>query len=238
MGVSRLSRTSPSGYDQIRHRHYSTPDGRDMCYIDMTTITRLLIGHSGSGSVLETGITLHPYYGFPLLPGSAIKGVTRHYCEEVAPDEKLRWEQIFGNEPESRETAQGAVVFYDAWPKWNSGQNLLEVDNLTTHYPSYYRKHQQGSPTGGGQPAPTDGSTAGEAASVFPADNQNPIPVFFLAVPRGVTFRLAVRPSANTDKPDLTRVALQQIEKALVAYGIGAKTGSSYGYFGPGSKEA
>jgi len=39
---------------------------------------RLAIGFSAP-SVLETGIALHRIYGIPYLPGSAVKGVTRHF---------------------------------------------------------------------------------------------------------------------------------------------------------------
>jgi len=231
-GIARLSEVAPPEYTQLLSRHYSTPDGDKICYTDMSTRTRLLIGHSGSASVLEVGVTLHPYYGFPIIPGSAVKGVTRHFCKDTEQLNSDKLEEIFGNEPGSEPPLEGAVVFYDAWPIIRKpGRSLLELDNITTHYPDYYREYQQQKPPEGDQPTSTDRATGKEDASVFPADNQNPIPVFFLAVPRDVTFRFAVRPSANTDRPELTRVALQQIEKALVAYGIGAKTGSSYGYF-------
>jgi CRISPR-associated protein Cmr6 len=41
-------------------------------------VERLAVG-LGAPSVLETGIALHRVYGIPYLPGSAIKGLTRHY---------------------------------------------------------------------------------------------------------------------------------------------------------------
>lgn len=231
MAVARLSKAVPPQYDQSFQRHYASPSGDALCH-DLTTITRLLIGHSGSASVLEVGVTLHPYYGFPVIPGSAVKGVTRHFCEETKPDNRYKWEQIFGNEPESGAPAEGAVVFYDAWPVIrDSGRGILEMDNITTHYPAYYREYQKQKPPEGDKPNPTQRAVAKKDAPVFPTDNQNPIPVFFLAVPRGVTFRFAVRPSASTDKPELAGVALGLIKEALITFGIGAKTGSSYGYF-------
>ncbi len=45
---------------------------------DLRPEWRLVIG-LGSESVYETGLTLHHIYGFPYIPGSAIKGVTRHH---------------------------------------------------------------------------------------------------------------------------------------------------------------
>ena len=47
---------------------------------------RLIVG-LGLPSPLETGITLHHLYGFPYLPGSAIKGVTRAWKLQGIADE-------------------------------------------------------------------------------------------------------------------------------------------------------
>jgi CRISPR type III-B/RAMP module RAMP protein Cmr6 len=232
MAIARLSKALPRGYDSLFLRHYASPGGKALCHTDLTTRTRLLIGHSGSASVLEVGVTLHPYYGVPVIPGSAVKGVTRHFCEETKPDKKNEWEEIFGSESASKPTHEGAVVFYDAWPvSWDRGKGILELDNITTHYPGYYRKYQKQKPSETDTVNPPQRAGAEEQAPGYPADNQNPIPVFFLAVRRGVTFRFAVRPSASTDKPELAQCALRLIKDALSTFGIGAKTGSSYGYF-------
>ena len=40
-------------------------------------VWRLIIG-LGNPNPLETSLTLHPQYGVPLIPGSAVKGLTRH----------------------------------------------------------------------------------------------------------------------------------------------------------------
>lgn len=40
-------------------------------------VWRLIIG-MGNPNPLETSLTLHPQYGVPLIPGSAVKGLTRH----------------------------------------------------------------------------------------------------------------------------------------------------------------
>jgi CRISPR-associated protein Cmr6 len=42
----------------------------------LTCAERLVVG-LGSESTLETSITLHPHYGFPYIPGSAVKGLCR-----------------------------------------------------------------------------------------------------------------------------------------------------------------
>jgi CRISPR-associated protein Cmr6 len=174
------------------------------------------VGLSGSASVFETSITLHPYYGFPVIPGSAIKGVTRHFCEEykegVIDEPTIR--RIFGNKPRAGNLYEGDVVFYDAFPEeWHiSGGNLrplLEIDIMNPHYKEYYK----------------DGS------NVLPADNQDPNPLKFLVVRKGIKFRFVVRPSSKCRDASLSALAISLIKEALTTIGIGAKTGSSYGYF-------
>ncbi|HSN23592.1 MAG TPA: hypothetical protein VLS45_05410, partial [Methylomicrobium sp.] len=64
---------------------------------EMITATRLLIGR-GTPSVFEQGISLHPLFGLPLLPGSAVKGVTAHWAAANGKNAELR-EQIFGPPP-------------------------------------------------------------------------------------------------------------------------------------------
>ncbi|MEM2001019.1 MAG: type III-B CRISPR module RAMP protein Cmr6 [Candidatus Methanomethylicaceae archaeon] len=47
--------------------------------IEMSVAWRLAIGFSAP-SILDTGMALHRIYGIPYIPGSAVKGLTRHYC--------------------------------------------------------------------------------------------------------------------------------------------------------------
>ena len=53
----------------------------------MATDYRFISGLGGA-HVLETGLTLHPLYGFPFLPASGVKGLARSYAEKIddAPD--------------------------------------------------------------------------------------------------------------------------------------------------------
>ncbi len=53
----------------------------------MKTKSRLIIG-LGDESVYETSIRLHRNYGVPYIPGSALKGVTKHYIFSVMAEEK------------------------------------------------------------------------------------------------------------------------------------------------------
>lgn len=46
---------------------------------ELVTDSRLVVG-LGEDSVLETSLALHPLYGFPIIPGSALKGLTRAFA--------------------------------------------------------------------------------------------------------------------------------------------------------------
>jgi CRISPR-associated protein Cmr6 len=48
-------------------------------YFEATTDYRLVVGF-GAEHVLETNLYLHRIYGFPIIPGSAVKGVARAYA--------------------------------------------------------------------------------------------------------------------------------------------------------------
>jgi len=58
--------------------HHGGDKNSGLCF-DLQTTSRLVVG-LGSESVLETAITLHRIYGFPVIPGSALKGLTRSWA--------------------------------------------------------------------------------------------------------------------------------------------------------------
>jgi CRISPR-associated protein Cmr6 len=173
----------------------------------MKTETKLLIGR-GTPSVFEQGISLHPLFGLPFLPGSAIKGVTAHWAAENVNDAELR-EQIFGPPPpdgKENELSQGKVVFLDAVPLQ---RQCLEKDVLAPHYSEYYRGNEK-----------------------WPSDGENVIPMFLPAVRREVVFQFAVQLAVAAKGEDkLLDTAQEWIKSALQEFGIGSKTGSNYGYF-------
>lgn len=153
------------------------------------TDSRLIIGLCGT-SVIETGITLHPLYGFPYLSGSGLKGLARAYAEialETKPSgEDLR--EIFGSEDkDSRYAAnnrQGKVFFTDGIPIIFP---QLDLDIMNPHYSDYY----QGKKDTKGNPIP-------------PADYLNPVPVTFLSVASGQRFSFAV---FSRDKASLKKLS-------------------------------
>jgi CRISPR-associated protein Cmr6 len=108
----------------------------------------------------------------------------------------------------------GLLTFFDAVPA--PGQkDLLETDVLNPHYPNFYRASKR----------------------QVPSDDQDPIPVYFLAVKAETTFvfpfRLGPLPEGelNRARDPLTKQVSGWLETALKILGAGAKTAAGYGYF-------
>lgn len=82
--LARQSHVDTSLLDAYRARweqlaaHYGA-DAKSGLRFDLRTQARLVVG-LGTDSVLETAITLHRIYGFPTIPGSALKGLTRTWA--------------------------------------------------------------------------------------------------------------------------------------------------------------
>ncbi|MEW6088971.1 MAG: type III-B CRISPR module RAMP protein Cmr6 [bacterium] len=192
-------------YEQFKGRKNLLPG---LIKFILVAETCLIVNHGGE-SVLDNSIAIHPYYGFPVIPASAIKGVTRHFCgkefKHLSEDEILK---IFGNNPGHKNANEGSVVFLDAWPV--KSDNPYELDIFTPHYQEYYNGNDH------------------------PKDNQSPIPIPFLSVKKDIEFEFAIAPSSNCKELEVNEFlneVKELIIQALTTFGIGAKTGSNYGYF-------
>ncbi len=161
---------------------------------------RMVVG-LGSESVLETSITLHHTYGVPYIPGSALKGLARHFTKEIKDWKPGYTEIIFGNEKKGEKAFAGYITFFDALYLPNSGekQRALHSDVMTVHHQDYYMK-----------------------GTVAPADWDDPIPVPFISATG--TYLLAL---AGPD--DWIEPTFKLLKLALSEEGIGAKTSSGYG---------
>ena len=111
--------------------------------VKATVDWRLIVG-LGSGHVQETNMTLHHVYGIPYIPGSAVKGVLRHWWlqEKFSNNENkalkdTEFRDLFGSQKQ-----RGKVQFLDAYPE----QVRFAKDIMNPHYSEYYS---------GGKP-PTD----------------------------------------------------------------------------------
>lgn len=189
---------------------------------ELTIDWRMVLG-LGSETVLETDLTLHHLYGIPIIPGSALKGLTRVYVAEEEkkyfvpedkPDEDRHAskridddhstiKRIFGEQDKA-----GTVCFFDAMPV--NGQAQYVVDIMNPHYPDYYKSLQNKNITA-------------------PANDQSPNPVAFLTV-TSTTFAFALAPRNPKYTDDVTLVKTW-LQKALQKYGVGGKTSAGYGYF-------
>ena len=194
-------------WKQLWEQAEAAGDARTM---PLPVTQRLLIGLSNS-ALWETSITMNPTYGVPILPGSALKGLARHFAEShlCPPDaDDLSWpavyKALFGHAGDS-----GAVEFHDAWWVSESAPQAYGKDRpfvrevVTPHHKAFLDKR-------GGVPA-------------TPFDNPTPIPQLathgeFLVVAAG--------------SPVWAAHALDILRLALEVEGIGART-PEYGRMGP-----
>jgi CRISPR-associated protein Cmr6 len=197
------------GASYVRWRQQVEAAGavQNRTWFTATTDWRMVVG-LGGGHVLETALTLHRIYGFPIIPGSALKGMTHAWVElEVEPGPELI-EAVFGTKPQVTPLKAGQVIFFDAVP---TQVPELEPDVMNPHYGKYYSKE-----TDRGRPVP-------------PADYLSPVPVYFLTVAGGCEFAFAVAPR-NGDG-DLAETTADWLKQALQEMGVGAKTVAGYGYW-------
>jgi len=194
---------------------------------NLTSSWRLIIG-LGASHPQETSMTLHHIYGIPYIPGSAIKGVTRHwsvlkFAEKKNKTEDMEFEKDIEKVSNALEKGedlelevekitfkdlieifgtqekQGKVIFFDAYP---FGEIRLKIDVMNPHYPKYYLE---------GQP---------------PADWQTPVPIKFLTV-ENTKFQFYLASKEQT----LVEKARSLLLETIQNYGIGAKTSLGYGIF-------
>jgi CRISPR-associated protein Cmr6 len=209
-----------------RIEHWITNIGNNLEKFEAETSWRLVIG-LGASHPQETSMALHHIYGIPYIPGSAIKGVTRHWAVLKFADNNRKDNEKFedaikriaralenGNDLNievdkitfkdlieifGTQKQQGKVIFFDAYPV---GEIKLKIDIMNTHYPKYYSE---------GQP---------------PADWQSPVPIKFLTV-EDTKFQFYL---VSKDK-DLLEKSSMLLTEALKYHGIGAKTALGYGIF-------
>jgi CRISPR-associated protein Cmr6 len=209
-----------------RIEHWITNIGNNLEKFEAETSWRLVIG-LGASHPQETSMVLHHIYGIPYIPGSAIKGVTRHWAVLKFADNNRKDNEKFedvikriaralenGNDLNievdkitfkdlieifGTQKQQGKVIFFDAYPV---GEIKLKIDIMNTHYPKYYSE---------GQP---------------PTDWQSPVPIKFLTV-EDTKFQFYL----VSKNEDLLEKSLYLLKEALKHHGIGAKTALGYGIF-------
>ncbi|HOF49562.1 MAG: hypothetical protein BWX48_03707 [Verrucomicrobia bacterium ADurb.Bin006] len=213
---------------------------------EATLGARLLVNLAG-GVIENAGIALDRCFGLPIIPGSAVKGITRSQAlweiREATGDDKSRLLTLamllFGygaNDIKSEgdfgwaggselarkvSTQIGNDDFKGCacfLPAYPTTPPEIEVDMVNPHYPNYY---------GGRRPRAED--------------NENPEPNYFPAVRAGCAFGFAVllnrRPEhAGATAEQLLGQAKDWLQRAVTTKGAGAKTGAGYGWFVLGRK--
>lgn len=175
---------------------------------------RMIIG-LGSDNVLEAGLTLHHTYGVPYIPGSAVKGICAHYCNELGKSlgddykigEKDRktgviYQILFGDTKQA-----GMIRFHDALIVPDSLKDCLKDDVMTPHHSDYYGAKDETAPT----------------------DFDSPVPVTFLSVSGKFLFVISSDDVTDTGKKWIEFV-WKLLDGALANKGIGGKTNSGYGF--------
>ena len=197
-------------------------NGTDGVTIVATLKSRLIVNQAG-GILENAGLCLHRHFGYPYIPGSAVKGLARHaaWCEwkaEEDEDKKLeiakKIAEVFGYptgdkdgldeflKPHVKECS-GTVCFMAAEPV---GKAPLVTDIVTCHHADYYK----------------NGGVA--------LDNEEPNPQPFPTVESGAKFQFQIVPLRNCSL-DTLNWAKQWLISAITVYGIGAKTAAGYGWF-------
>lgn len=186
---------------------------------ELSTTWRLAIG-LGSENVLETSMTLHHTYGFPYIPGQALKGVVRGYVvnmyfgSEKAALKNIDFCRIFGGGDGAVEERAGNIIFFDVLP---AERPEVIRDIMNPHFGPYYS----------------------DTGSKPPGDYYDPIPVpfrtvkntsflFMAGLKRGKEGKLITDVFGNGD---MVSTVGEWITKSLSIFGIGAKTSVGYGRF-------
>lgn len=198
---------------QTQQRLQFAKQGVELYCVEATVDWRLIVG-LGSEHVQETSMTFHHIYGIPYIPGSAVKGILRHWWFQELQEQKdfiddkgavdatkaledsdyCNFIKTFGSQER-----RGKVQFLDAYP---TEAVHFAVDIMNPHYSDYYS---------GSEP---------------PTDHQNPVPINFLTIEK-TTFQFVFLAKDQNPLNELKK----RFQKALEIKGIGAKTAVGYGYF-------
>jgi CRISPR-associated protein Cmr6 len=162
---------------------------------------RVIVG-LGTNDLLEGGITLHPVFGFPIVPASALKGITRCYANWVLEASEEEMNSLLGRAEEQGQL-RGDLVFLEGSP---ADVPTVERDVINPIFGGYYRD-----------------------AKTPPASYLSPSPIFFLALGARSRYRFGVA-SFSGDR-EAAEQGVRWLQGALTELGVGAKGAAGYGYW-------
>lgn len=226
-------------------RWQATTEGANRFALD--SLSRLIVGLGGE-SVLETALTLQFITGLPYIPGSALKGLCRHYAlltltalgaselkQTPSPtplqelDEalvSLEWDAEFQQSLAEKQIIQEADDFRAIFGSTDYGGICIFFDAIIAELPESGFLFEPDVMT------PHFGEYYTSNGSKPPADNDSPNPIHFLTVAAGTRFAFAIglrHPYQRETR--LADQAAQWLKQALHEMGIGAKTAAGYGVF-------
>jgi CRISPR-associated protein Cmr6 len=201
---------------------------------DLKLQWRLIVG-LGASHPQETSMTLHHIFGIPYIPGSALKGASRHY---------MIWKFVDENEKKLSSLLDKSN-FAELLKELNKA--LEKEENLTVSVGNISFKdliHIFGTQNRQGKIIFFDAYPIEEIKLKIdimnphypdyytkdkpPTDWQNPIPIKFLTV-EDTKFRFYL--AAKDKDQNLLNHARKILNDALLNYGVGAKTSLGYGLF-------
>lgn len=164
----------------------------------------------------NAGLSLHRRFGYPLIPGSALKGLALRGALDLQADSDLR-RLVLGDGPDTQSDSSrraGAVAFLDAVAE----ASVIQLDIVTPHYSDYY-------------------SESARKPNPHALDTEQPKPNVFPVVAPGARFRfdlllLPYRDRGQFTADTLLAAAQQWLTHALNVFGAGAKSRAGYGRFG------
>ncbi len=182
--------------------------------LTMRLRSRMMVNHSG-GVMENATLALHPHFGTPFIPGSAVKGIARHaaWCD---------WKEA---DNDYRSIYMKLIADIFGFPTGEKGLDRQLKDAGITNA-------QAGAVSF--LPAHCVGTASLEADIVNSHESRKPIPVFFPAVAADTVFTFRLLPlkrKTHNDKETIMDFARTWLGRGLREHGAGAKTRAGYGWF-------
>lgn len=234
--INAARNTDVQSLYRLAYNRWKTSRSKDSQTVELESAGRVIVG-LGSENVLETGIRLHQTYGIPIIPGSALKGLAAHYCDQIWGDRNTanpadddarklfrrpRQEDRENNRPAEPQgnyhrtlfgatDDSGCILFHDAWFVPGSAAEPLRLDVMTPHHPDYNRDPEK------------------DSKFHAPTDFDSPTPVPFLSVAGKFLIAVSWHGPSSDQAAKWTELALTLLREALSDWGVGGKTSSGYG---------